>query len=52
MSDYTFTTRTACDGAELHAGIDLAAAEGTPFAAVHAGTVKSAGWAGGYGSRS
>lgn len=49
MNDYTFTNPYGMEGAELHAGIDLAAAEGTPFAAVHAGTVKSAGWAGGYG---
>jgi murein DD-endopeptidase MepM/ murein hydrolase activator NlpD len=49
MTDYTFTNPYGMEGAELHAGIDLAAAEGTPFAAVHSGTVKSAGWGGGYG---
>jgi murein DD-endopeptidase MepM/ murein hydrolase activator NlpD len=50
MSDYTFTAPYGMVGGDLHAGIDLAAAEGTPFAAVRAGTVKSAGWSGGYGN--
>jgi murein DD-endopeptidase MepM/ murein hydrolase activator NlpD len=49
MSDYTFTTPYGMQGSELHAGIDLAAPEGTPFAAVKSGTVTSAGWGGGYG---
>jgi len=34
----------------LHAGVDLAAPEGTPYKAVHAGTVKLAKWFGGYGN--
>ena len=34
---------------KLHAGIDLAAPEGTPYMAVHAGTVTKAGCYGGYG---
>ncbi len=32
-----------------HDGVDIAAPEGTPIAAVAAGTVRRAGWAGGYG---
>jgi septal ring factor EnvC (AmiA/AmiB activator) len=34
----------------LHPGIDIAAPEGTPIGAAKAGTVISAGWAGGYGN--
>jgi murein DD-endopeptidase MepM/ murein hydrolase activator NlpD len=49
MEDYTFTSPYGVRWNELHAGIDLAAPEGTPFMAVHAGTVKEAGWIGGYG---
>ena len=49
MSEYTFTNPYGMQGNELHAGIDLAAPEGTPFAAVKSGTVKEAGWFGGYG---
>jgi murein DD-endopeptidase MepM/ murein hydrolase activator NlpD len=35
---------------QLHAGVDLAAAGGTPIAAVADGTVVRAGWYGGYGN--
>jgi murein DD-endopeptidase MepM/ murein hydrolase activator NlpD len=49
MEDYTFTSPYGMRWNELHAGIDLAAPEGTPFMAVHGGTVKQAGWVGGYG---
>jgi murein DD-endopeptidase MepM/ murein hydrolase activator NlpD len=35
----------------LHAGMDFAARCGTPVRAAAAGTVISAGWAGGYGNR-
>ncbi|BAL85933.1 putative M23-family secreted peptidase [Actinoplanes missouriensis 431] len=37
-------------GGRLHAGVDLAAAHGTPIVAAGAGTVVSAGPAGGYGN--
>ena len=33
----------------MHTGVDLAAPEGTPIYAAHAGTVKLARWNGGYG---
>jgi murein DD-endopeptidase MepM/ murein hydrolase activator NlpD len=49
MSDYTFTQPYGFQFGELYAGVGLAAPEGTPFVAVHAGTVKEAGWLGGYG---
>jgi murein DD-endopeptidase MepM/ murein hydrolase activator NlpD len=49
MNDYTFTSPYGMRWNELHAGIDLAAPEGTPFFAVNDGTVKHAGWMGGYG---
>lgn len=49
LEDYTFTSPYGMRWGELHAGIDLAAPEGTPFFAVHAGKVTKAGWCGGYG---
>jgi murein DD-endopeptidase MepM/ murein hydrolase activator NlpD len=49
MSDYTFTQPYGVQYGELHAGVGLAAPEGTPFVAVHSGTVKEAGWMGGFG---
>ncbi|GIF65909.1 hypothetical protein Ais01nite_39440 [Asanoa ishikariensis] len=49
LSGYTFTNPYGVQGKQLHAGIDLVAPEGTPFAAVHGGVVKEAGWIGGYG---
>ncbi|MDG4821091.1 M23 family metallopeptidase [Asanoa sp. WMMD1127] len=49
LSGYTFTNPYGMQGKQLHAGIDLVAPEGTPFAAVHDGVVKEAGWIGGYG---
>lgn len=49
LKDYTFTEPYGVLYGELHAGIDLAAPEGTPFYAIHAGKVVKAGWCGGYG---
>ncbi|GIF77577.1 M23 family metallopeptidase [Asanoa siamensis] len=49
LSGYTFTNPYGMQGKQLHAGIDLVAPEGTPFASVHDGVVKEAGWIGGYG---
>ena len=49
LSGYTFTNPYGMQGNQLHAGIDLVAPEGTPFASVHDGIVKEAGWVGGYG---
>ena len=34
---------------KLHTGMDLVAGEGTPYVAIHDGTVTKAGWFGGYG---
>lgn len=36
--------------ARLHAGVDMAAPEGTPIRAAGSGVVMSAGWGGGYGN--
>ena len=49
LDDYQFTSPYGVRFGKLHAGIDLAAPEGTPYKAVHAGKVTSAGYAGGYG---
>ncbi|MFV2021884.1 M23 family metallopeptidase [Micromonospora sp. LOL_023] len=49
LRGYTFTSPYGMRWGKLHAGVDLAAAEGTPFHSVHAGTVTLAGWNGGYG---
>ena len=49
LDDYQFTAPFGVRFGKLHAGIDLAAPEGTPYKAVHAGTVTSAGYNGGYG---
>ena len=49
LSDYEFTSAYGVRFGKLHAGIDLAAPEGSPYKAVHAGTVTSAGYMGGYG---
>jgi murein DD-endopeptidase MepM/ murein hydrolase activator NlpD len=49
LDDYTFTSPYGVRWGKLHAGIDLAAPEGTPYKAVHAGTVTAAGYNGGYG---
>jgi murein DD-endopeptidase MepM/ murein hydrolase activator NlpD len=49
LTDYTFSSPYGVQYGELHGGIDLAAPEGTPYRAIHAGTVTKAGWYGGYG---
>jgi len=49
LDQYTFTSPFGVRFGKLHAGIDLAAPEGTPYKAVHAGVVTAAGYNGGYG---
>ncbi|MGC4803683.1 M23 family metallopeptidase [Micromonospora sp. DT233] len=49
LKNYEFTTPYGMHSDKLHTGVDLVAAEGTPYVAVHAGTVTKAGWSGGYG---
>jgi murein DD-endopeptidase MepM/ murein hydrolase activator NlpD len=49
VDDYQFTAPYGVRFGKLHAGIDLAAPEGVPYKAVHAGKVTSAGYQGGYG---
>jgi murein DD-endopeptidase MepM/ murein hydrolase activator NlpD len=49
LEEYSFTSPYGVRWGKLHAGIDLAAAEGVPYKAVHAGTVTQAGYNGGYG---
>ncbi|GAA2880425.1 hypothetical protein Acy02nite_20090 [Actinoplanes cyaneus] len=50
LDDYEFTAPFGVRFGKLHAGIDLAAPEGTPYMAVHGGTVTAAGYNGGYGN--
>jgi murein DD-endopeptidase MepM/ murein hydrolase activator NlpD len=47
--DYQFNTPYGMRWGKLHTGIDLVTPEGTPYMAIHAGTVTKAGWFGGYG---
>lgn len=49
LEDYEFTSPYGVRWGEMHDGIDLAAPEGTPYRAIHAGTVTKAAWYGGYG---
>ncbi|WP_433793410.1 M23 family metallopeptidase [Actinoplanes sp. CA-252034] len=49
LDDYEFTSAYGVRFGKLHAGIDLAAPDGTPYKAVHGGTVTAAGYSGGYG---
>ncbi|MDR7279357.1 murein DD-endopeptidase MepM/ murein hydrolase activator NlpD [Catenuloplanes atrovinosus] len=49
LHGYDFTAPYGVRWGEVHPGIDLAAREGTAYKAVHGGTVKLAGWYGGYG---
>jgi murein DD-endopeptidase MepM/ murein hydrolase activator NlpD len=46
----TFTSPFGMRWGRLHAGIDLAAPEGTPIRAAESGNVVLAGWTGGYGN--
>ena len=45
-----FTSPFGMRWGRLHAGVDLAAPEGTPIRAADSGTVVLAGWTGGYGN--
>ena len=47
---YQFTSAYGVRFGHLHAGVDLAATEGVPYKAIHAGTVTKAGYSGGYGN--
>jgi murein DD-endopeptidase MepM/ murein hydrolase activator NlpD len=49
LDDFTFTSGYGIRFGQLHAGIDLATAEGIPYKAIHAGKVVAAGHNGGYG---
>ncbi|MFR9676404.1 M23 family metallopeptidase [Streptomyces sp. TR02-1] len=54
VTSYTLTSGFGAAGSMWtadHTGQDFAAPTGTPVSAVHAGTVKEAGWAGSYGYR-
>jgi murein DD-endopeptidase MepM/ murein hydrolase activator NlpD len=46
---YNFTSPFGQRWGRLHAGVDLARTEGTPYYAAHAGIVTRASWYGGYG---
>ncbi|WP_312875338.1 M23 family metallopeptidase [Allocatelliglobosispora scoriae] len=49
LQDYQFTSPFGRRWGKLHAGVDLAVPEGTPYYAVHGGKVILAKWFGGYG---
>lgn len=49
LHGYDFNGPYGMRWGKLHTGIDLVAAEGTPYLAIHDGTVTKAGWFGGYG---
>jgi murein DD-endopeptidase MepM/ murein hydrolase activator NlpD len=49
IDEFDFTSAYGVRFGQLHAGIDLATAEGTPYKAIHAGKVTAAGHNGGYG---
>lgn len=46
----TFTSPFGTRWGRLHAGVDIAVPEGTPIRAADSGTVRQAGWMGGYGN--
>lgn len=49
LETYNWTAPFGLRLNELHTGVDLSAAEGTPYRAVHGGVVKEAKWLGGLG---
>ncbi len=49
LRGYDFKSPYGMRWGKLHTGIDLVAPEGTPYTAIHGGTVTKAGWFGGYG---
>lgn len=49
MTSYTVSAPYGERTGTLHRGVNLVAAEGTPFYAAHGGTVTLARWTGGYG---
>ncbi|MCW3818008.1 M23 family metallopeptidase [Micromonospora sp. DR5-3] len=49
LHGYDFNSPYGMRWGKLHTGIDLVAPEGTPYVAIHGGTVTKAGWFGGYG---
>jgi murein DD-endopeptidase MepM/ murein hydrolase activator NlpD len=49
VHDYNFTSPFGQRWGRLHAGVDLAKPEGTPYYAAHAGVVTRSSWYGGYG---
>jgi murein DD-endopeptidase MepM/ murein hydrolase activator NlpD len=49
LQGYDFNAPYGMRWGKLHTGVDLVAPEGTPYVAIHAGTVTKAGWFGGYG---
>lgn len=49
LQEYELNTPYGVRWGKLHTGIDLVAPEGTPYVAIHSGTVTKAGWYGGYG---
>ncbi|WP_446216862.1 M23 family metallopeptidase [Micromonospora sp. IBHARD004] len=49
LHGYDFNSPFGMRWGKMHTGVDLVAPEGTPYVAIHAGTVTKAGWFGGYG---
>jgi murein DD-endopeptidase MepM/ murein hydrolase activator NlpD len=49
LDEFDFVSPFGMRGDKLHAGIDLRAIEGTPYKAIHGGTVTQAGYNGAYG---
>jgi murein DD-endopeptidase MepM/ murein hydrolase activator NlpD len=49
LTDYSYSSAYGWRWGRMHAGVDLAAPQGTPIYAMHAGTVVLSRWEGGYG---